>query len=348
VTISNSCAYPPSETHYNVVLSIAPGELKTMAVNFLSTRKPGEPEVYHTRDFDLRHLKGPVPAKDWFGAYFLYNDNPMDVALYETKDKIITEGQHRPRVIVPGLRLDEQLPHVTNCVPFNTKVLQNNKVSVQPFVVWDPPKTVEGTLVADLPTAAISTYQPKATPGDSPIYNGPTQTIPSDSYITPLPINIEGVELIPNFRVSDSGSRDGSARPEGRPEVSNPSNNNQLGVGILAAQAGSTATIQVGGPAVEVGSRTLSLNINGVLMDGEHPLTTYPPSLVSQGRQTKDLPQQSNSNIPLQNLTDPSEIKPTFGSGATSSRKKSQALPSREPRGFFTILMVFIISICIF
>jgi hypothetical protein len=327
-----------------VILSIAPGELKTMAVDFLSTRKPGEPQLYQTHDFDLRHLKGPVPAKDWFGAYFIYNDNPMDVALYETKDKVITEGQHRPRVLVPGLRLDKQLPHITNCVPFNTKYMRDNKLPEQPFIVWDPPRTIVGTPLVDLPTAVISVYQPTAMPGDSPIHNGPIQTTPDGSFVTPLPINIDGIDIMPNFRAPDG---DSPIRPTGSGVgpggVIDPSGENQLGAGLLVAQSGYTVTIHAGGSAVEIGGRTLSLNNNGVLLDGQRPLTTIPPSMVSQGHSPKPIPQQSKSNFPTMDQTDPSQNEPASGSASSTGTKKSGSLRCTEPRE--TLIILFFMTV---
>jgi hypothetical protein len=163
VTAVYGCVWPPGITKRDIIITLAPGELSSLAVDYQMATPTPTP-----RAFDLNDLVAPVPAKAYFGSNFSNGDiakefgyNPRD---YGFRDKVITEGDHRPRLMIPT-KLVEMYPIFQTCRPFSKVPSWRQDIRYAYLDVWDPPVP----LTADaeqttLPTAAILSY-PKSTLG---------------------------------------------------------------------------------------------------------------------------------------------------------------------------------------
>jgi hypothetical protein len=166
ITMGFGCVWPPFTSKKDIMLTLSPGALQSLAVE-----KPGARPTPHR--FNFQDLERPIPAKVYFGSNFGYGDWEDAGDRLPYGDRIV-EGQYQPRVIIPK-EIWSVEPLYAKCRPF---VGYGDTEPTGWLAAWDPPITLTGTPVILFPTQSADP-PPTLNPGP------PLLT-------TPLPPNTDG------------------------------------------------------------------------------------------------------------------------------------------------------------
>jgi hypothetical protein len=274
--MGNVCGFPQDSVMRNILLTVAPEELKSLAV------EGGPAGPASLRSFNIEDLIPPVPAKAYFGNQFAYGwkfDGPTVWPL----PTYIVEGQYQPRLLVPTKILDYN-PLYSSCYPFSVEPEDKARWGrrFDNMVVWDPPIILTGEPVILLPTAT-------ATQGNT--ITGPTApNTGSGPLVTPhSQISRDQSSTINNPLANTYPTKIGENNPPPVLDsqiVSQPPGLQAIttdGLTILQGSRGSmsggrlvvsgtqTQTLLPEGPAITIQGRTLSMNSQGVIYEKSRP-----------------------------------------------------------------------------
>jgi hypothetical protein len=290
VTMGYGCYWPQFSTQRDIIITMKPGVLGSLAVD--NTSKGAVPRQ---KSFNFLDLQPPVPASAYFGVNF-YNGDWKDNGQRPAEAGVIIEGIYQPRVII-NQAIWEKNPLYESCRPFV------GEYEGKELAAWDPVIILPGAPVTTLPGRTLIKTQ-SASPLPVISDGSPLQTKQSTPAPQPLPSQQpQGIADTPvNGQVPVvQASPTATARdkpppaPTSEPIVFLPPRQGEPESQHVIAIGKTTTVLIAAGPAVTIGTRIISMDRGGLVYEQvqtQVPLSQAP--FIAPGRSSaSSLPTRS-------------------------------------------------------